>query len=238
MENKLMEKRQLLFWFLTILLFFGCQQTFAQSTVFNVASTDTVAEKRFYLEADFISHTEAFRKNGFQTYGLRAVYGVGKNIEVGANVFMTRSSAGTPVEIQPNVKWKAYQNEKHGFTASGGTILFVPLNKTAGTRTTAMVYANASKVVKSSRVTAGAYTVLNTKNEMGTKNGVMLGFEQPVYKKLNFVADWYSGKNRFGYSAAGFSLAVSPKQTLFAGYNFGNSGRGNNSLAVFYSYTF
>lgn len=233
-----MEKRQLLFWFLTILLFVGCQQTLAQSALFNVVSTDVVAEKRFYLEADFISHTEAFRKNGFQTYGLRGVYGVGKNLEVGANVFMTRSSAGTPVEIQPNVKWKAYSSEKHGFAVSGGTILFVPLNKTAGTRTTAMVYANASKTVKKSRVTAGAYTVLNTKNEMGTKSGALVGFEQPVHRKLSLVADWYSGKNRFGYAAAGFSYFVTPKQTIYAGYNFGNSGRGNNSLGVFYSYTF
>lgn len=236
-----MEKRQLLFWFLTILLFFGCQQTFAQSTVFNVVSTDTIAEKRFYVEADFISHTRSFQKNGFQSYGLRGVYGVKKNIEVGANIFMSRSSAGTPVEIQPNVKWKAYSSEKYGFAASGGTVIFVPLNKTAGSRATAMVYANASKIVKSTngtRLTAGAYTVLNTKNEMGTKNGALVAVEQPVHRKLNFVADWYSGKNRFGYAAAGFSLAVSPKQTLFAGYNFGNSGRGNNSLAVFYSYTF
>ena len=236
-----MKNQKLLIVALTVLCLFCCKETFAQSTIFNVASTDVVAEKRFYLEADFISHTQSFQKSGFQSYGLRGVYGVGKNFEVGANVFMTRSSAGTPVEIQPNFKWKAYSNEKHGFAVSGGTVLFVPLNKTAGSRATAMVYANASKIVKSTngtRLTAGAYTVLNTKNEMGTKNGALVAIEQPVHRKLNLVADWYSGKNRFGYAAAGFTYFVSSKQTLYAGYNFGNSGRRNNSLAVFYSHTF
>lgn len=236
-----MKNQKLLVSFLIAICFLFVTENFAQSTVFNVVSTDTVAKKRFYVEADFISHTRSFQNNGFQSYGLRGVYGVGKNIEVGANVFMSRSSAGTPVEIQPNVKWKAYSSEKYGFAASGGTVLFVPLNKTAGSRATAMVYANASKIVKSTngtRLTAGAYTVLNTKNEMGTKNGALVAVEQPVHRKLNFVADWYSGKNRFGYAAAGFTYFVNSKQTLYAGYNFGNSGRRNNSLAIFYSYTF
>jgi hypothetical protein len=231
------------FLFLAIIIagFTFGQAVFGQSTVFNVVSTDVVAEKKVYLEADFISHTRTFKEGGFQSYGFRGVYGVGKNIEVGANVFMSRSSAGTPVEIQPNIKWKAYNNEKHGFAVSGGTVLFVPLNKTAGSRATAMVYANTSKIVKETkgtRLTAGAYTVLNTKNQMGTKSGALVAIEQPVHKKLNLVADWYSGKNRFGYAAAGFTYFVNGNQTLYAGYNFGNSGRRNNSLAVFYSYIF
>lgn len=236
-----MKNRKILFLACIIASFIFCQAILAQSTNFNVVSTDVVAEKKLYLEADFISHVRSFKNNGFQSYGLRGVYGVGKKIEIGANVFMSRSSAGTPVEFQPNIKWKAYNNEKHGFAVSGGTVLFVPLNKTAGSRATAMVYANTSKIVKETkgtRLTAGAYTVLNTKNEMGTKSGALVAIEQPVHKKLNFVADWYSGKNRFGYAAAGFTYSVAPNQTLYAGYNFGNSGRRNNSMALFYSYTF
>ncbi|MEZ5427215.1 MAG: hypothetical protein R2747_13175 [Pyrinomonadaceae bacterium] len=227
--------------FILTICAFAFQQASAQSTIFNVASTDVVAEKSFYIESDYVAHFGSYANGGFQTYGLRGVYGVGKNVEVGANVFVSRNESGTPVEIQPNLKWKAYSNEKHGVAVSGGTVLFVPLNKKAGDRVTGMVYANVSKVVKSTngtRLTSGVYTMVGAEKEAGTKTGVMLGVEQPVHRKVNLIADWYSGKNRIGYAATGFSVTLSPKQTLFAGYNFGNSGRGNNALSIFYSYTF
>ena len=72
----------------------------------------------------------------------------------------------------------------------------------------------------------------------GTKNGAILAYEQPLTGKLSFIADWYSGKNRFGYAAAGFGLTLTRRSSLYAGYNFGNSGRANNSLGLFYGYTF
>jgi len=40
----------------------------AQSTLFNIPSTDVVAEKKVYLEFDFISHFESHSKGGFQAY--------------------------------------------------------------------------------------------------------------------------------------------------------------------------
>jgi hypothetical protein len=50
---------------------------FAQSTLFNIPSTDVVAKKKVYLEFDFISHLEDHRDGGFQAYVPRAVIGVG-----------------------------------------------------------------------------------------------------------------------------------------------------------------
>ena len=38
----------------------------AQSTLFNIPSTDVVAKKKTYVEFDFISHLESHRKGGFQ----------------------------------------------------------------------------------------------------------------------------------------------------------------------------
>ena len=40
----------------------------AQSTLFNIPSTDVVAKKKVYLEFDFISHLEITRYGGFQGY--------------------------------------------------------------------------------------------------------------------------------------------------------------------------
>jgi hypothetical protein len=55
---------------------------------------------------------------------------------------------------------------------------------------------------------------------------------------VNFVADWLSGKNRFGYVTPGLSFIVSKTSALYAGYSIGNQGRKNNALFVYYGITF
>ena len=76
----------------------------AQSTIFNVPSTDTGAEKQFYLEADFINDFGSYRNGGFQTYGYRVVYGARKRLEIGANFFYTQNGRAVRIELQPNFK--------------------------------------------------------------------------------------------------------------------------------------
>src|SRR5437764_1681079 len=96
---------------LCVVTLFSQQKVVAQSTLFNIPSTDTVAQKKTYLEFDFVSHLESHRNGGFQTYVPRLVYGVGKNTEVGANITFTDALApAQPIEIQPNIKFKFYDN--------------------------------------------------------------------------------------------------------------------------------
>src|SRR5689334_16004172 len=45
-----------------------CQTASAQSTIFNIPSTDAVAKQKVYFEFDFISHLESHDNGGFQTY--------------------------------------------------------------------------------------------------------------------------------------------------------------------------
>jgi hypothetical protein len=214
--------------------------TFAQSTIFNAPSTDVVGQTGFYLEADFISHFDKEKNGGFQTFGIRGVYGVKKGLEVGSNVFFTKNGSGKPIEIQPNVKWQAFSTEK-GVSIAIGATMFVPLNQAAGNRTSAMVYGNVSKKIDKAnglRLTTGIYSLAGAGKSVSSRTGAILGFEQPINKRLVILADWLSGKNRFGYATAGFSVFVTKKQTLFTGYNFGNSGRGNNSFSIYYSRIF
>lgn len=213
----------------------------AQSTIFNIPSTDVMGEKRFYVEGDFIGHFDKWEKGGFQTFGYRTVYGVRKNLEVGVNFFYTRNGRTSPKELQFNGKYKVYEKEKYGFAVSGGAQFFVPLNKSAGRRAFGMLYSNASKVIKrtgETRITGGFYTVVGAEKDFGAKNGAIVGIEQPIKGKLSFTADWYSGKNRFGYSSAGFSYSFAKRQFFQIGYNWGNSGRGNNALSAFYGFTY
>jgi hypothetical protein len=226
---------------LSLLVLVACLTISAQSTIFNIPSTDVLSKKSLYVEADFIAHFDKYDKGGFQTYGYRTVYGLGKKLEVGMNFFYTRDGTNSPKEFQPNIKWKVYENEKYAVAVSTGAQFFVPLNKSAGTRTYGMFYSNASKVVKQTgetRITGGFYTMVGAEKDFGTKTGAIIGIEQPIKGKLSFAADWYSGKNRLGYSAAGLSYALTKRQFLMVGYNWGNSGPANNAFSAFYGITY
>ena len=104
----------------------GSNSVFAQSTIFNIPSTDVVAKKKTYFEFDFISHLEGHKDGGFQTYVPRVVYGLGKGVEVGLNIGATDSIAPTTVYAQPNIKWQFYANEDKGVATTIGAIAFTP----------------------------------------------------------------------------------------------------------------
>jgi len=213
----------------------------AQMTIFNIPSTDTLEKKGVYVEADFIAKPVSYDKGGFQTYGYRVVYGLGHKTEVGANFYYTRDGGDAIAELQVNAKQTLYENEKHGIAATAGFIASTPLRDTRGSKRYALLYSNVSKTVeklKGLRVTGGVYTVVGGGRDFGTKTGAIVGVEQPITKRISLLADWFSGKNRFGYASGGLNFAVTKKQFILLGYNFGNSGAGNNSLAVFYGYTF
>jgi hypothetical protein len=214
----------------------------AQSTLFNIPSTDVVAPKKTYLEFDFVSHLEPHDEGGFQAYVPRAVFGAGKKVEVGVNVaFLDAEAPDQAVELQPNVKYQFYSNEDNGVSAAAGGILYTPIKNRAGVDTFGLLYTVVSKKVKGAygpRVTGGGYGLVGRANGNGSEGGAILGYEQPVHKRVNFVADWLSGKNRFGYVTPGFSVALPRSSALYAGYSIGNQGRKNNALFVYYGYTF
>ena len=215
----------------------------AQSTLFNIPSTDVVAKKKVYLEFDFISHLESHRNGGFQAYVPRAVVGVGKRTEIGLNAaFVDALAPDQPVELQPNVKHQFYQNEGNGVTVAAGGILYLPVSHRTGTDTFGLIYTVVSKQVKASygpRVTGGAYGLVGRVSGSGTSGGAIVGYEQPLAPgKVSFVADWLSGKNRFGYVTPGLAITVSKTSLLYAGYSVGNQGRKNNALFLYYGITF
>lgn len=227
---------------LSAVITFACSQvTFAQSTIFNIPSTDVVAKQKTYVEFDFVSHLESHDDGGFQTYVPRVVYGLGKGVEVGLNVATTHSAAPTAVYAQPNIKWQFYANEKSGTAVTVGAIAYTPLRNRSDNDTYGFFYGNASKKVKGDygpRFTVGGYGLAGYDFAGLDKGGAMVGYEQPVAKRVSFVADWFSGKNGFGYVTPGFSVALPKNSLLNIGYSVGNTGRKNNALFVYYGITF
>ena len=221
---------------------FDSRTTQAQSTLFNIPSTDVVAPKHVYLEFDFISHLEPHDEGGFQAYVPRAVFGAGKKWEAGVNVaFLDAEAPAQAVELQPNVKYQFYSNEDNGVSAAAGGILYTPIKNRAGVDTFGLLYTVVSKKVKGSygpRITGGGYGLVGRANGNGSEGGAIVGYEQPLHSKVSFVADWLSGKNRFGYVTPGFSFTLPRGSALYTGYSIGNVGRKNNALFVYYGITF
>src|ERR1044071_3064191 len=82
---------------------------------------------------------------------------------------------GAPVELQPNAKWKFYQNEAKGLAASAGCIWFVPVTHRAGTKTFGQCYSVASKQVTGTygpKFTGGGYYLVAAGTAEKTKAGV------------------------------------------------------------------
>lgn len=227
---------------LFILCLLSCRSAMAQSTLVNVPSTDVVSQKKVYVEFDFVTNYAWERHGSFQSYVPRAVVGVGRDVEAGVNVAYTHvSGVSQPIELQPNIKWRFYQSEKRGVAASLGCVLYAPITHRVGADTFGLCYTVFSKKVNSSygpRFTGGSYFLIGRDDGTGAKGGAIAGFEQPLHKRVSFVMDWFSGRNRFGYVTPGFSFATTQRSVLYSGYSIGNGGRRNNALFGFYGVTF
>lgn len=214
----------------------------AQSTLMSVPSTDVVPAKKVYLEMDFITNYASQREDSFQNYIPRAVVGVARNVEVGANVSYTHvPGGGEPIEVQPNIKWQFYNNEGRGTAGAVGCILYAPVTHRAGTDTFGMCYTVFSKKLNEfngPRFTGGTYALVDRSDGAGNKVGAIAAYEQPLTKRIGFTVDWFSGNNRFGYVSPGFSFATSTNSALYTGYAIANHGRGNNALFVYYGAQF
>ncbi|HKO97231.1 MAG TPA: hypothetical protein VJU86_09580 [Pyrinomonadaceae bacterium] len=213
----------------------------AQSTVFNIPATDVQSPGQVYLEANFIMHYGSIREGGYRNYGPRVVVGLPGNTEVGVNVYYTRALPAEPIDVQPNFKWQFYSNEETGLAFATGVLVSTPVTRRSLGTTSAQVYVVGSKTFsgfKDPRVTFGGYKLFGDFEDGTDKSGILLGYEQPITKKISFVTDWSSGNNDYGYLVVGTGITFSPKSLLYAGYNFGNQGRSNNSLGIFYGHTF
>ncbi|MFN7931375.1 MAG: hypothetical protein U0Y68_26280 [Blastocatellia bacterium] len=230
------------FVFLSLLMMLALAAVRAQTVIINTPSTDVVPEKKVYVEFDFLGHLASYQNGGFQTYIPRVVYGAGKGVEVGLNAAWTKAETpDQPVEVQPNVKWRFYNNEKKGVAMSGGAMMFATVANRTGADNFGMLYSNISKKVSGTygpRVSVGGYGLVGRANGLGSKGGAMVGVEQPLHKKVSVIADWFSGKNRFGYAAGGFSILPTEKTAVGVSYIVGNEGRRNNGLFTWVGYTF
>ena len=180
------------FGLLVVSFSFSTHTAVAQSTIMNAPSTDIVAPKKVYFEFDYIGKPESADDGGFTTIVPRAVVGVGGNVEVGVNVGINDFGPAEPIEIQPNIKWRFYNNEDNGVAASAGGILFIPVRDRDALADDdfGFIYSNVSKKFKSTygpRLTGGIYGLAGRADGNGTKAGAIVAYEQPLHSRVSFV---------------------------------------------------
>jgi len=214
----------------------------AQSTIFNVPTTDVVAKSKVDLNFDYLAQHPNAHLERMHILAPRFVVGLGSNIEIGATVSTEHTPAQTQAFFKPNIKWKFALSDQKGIAAAVGGIFVTPLNYRQGTTTYGLVYANFSKKVTNSnfgpRFTSGPYGVISGgkySHWSGPKAGAMVGYEQPIHSRASIVADWNSGKNDVGYFTPGMAFKVPVIGRVKGGYSFGNDGDHDNRF-VFVSY--
>jgi hypothetical protein len=224
----------------------AAQTARAQTTIFNIPTTDVVDKGQQYFEFDLSAQLpKPDLRNRLYIYNPRFVAGVAPNVEAGVNIPSLRMSPTTDVFFEPNIKWRFFNNDRKGLAAAGGGILFTPLNHRDNLPTYGLLYVEASKKVKSTygpRVHLGPYRIVHAGEQLsGPKSGVLAGYEQPLLSDFSIVADWFSGKNTFGYFTPGVELTLPGNGVFDAGYSLGNDsyhGNDNRFLVFFYGITF
>ena len=226
------------------------QSAMAQSTIFNIPSTDTVSKGKGYFEIDLLPQAPMADSGSIFFWNPRIVAGVAPGVEVGLNFPVYHIGDGSPSNfayIQPNVKWRFASSDAKGVAASVGLVVNAPLNEGDGQGPWSYIYANVSKKWMGTygpRVTFGPYGVVADQDSgkatfVGTRGGVLFGYEQPIGGPVSFVADWFSGQNSVGYFTPGISIVL-PHSGLFnLGYSIGNDGaKENRFLFLYYGVTF
>jgi hypothetical protein len=233
------------------------QSAMAQSTIFNIPSTDTVDKGKGYFEIDILPQAPG-PDTGARTsiFNPRIVVGLPMNAEVGFNIPVFHNGDGNPTNLayfQPDLKWKFYKNDDAGVATTAGVVGNIPMNSRAGQASWAYVYGNVSKKVGKDgpRFTAGPYGVAANADPtsgpvsfLGPRGGVLLGYEQPLSGKVSFVADWFSGKNSLGYFTPGIMITLPHNGQFNAGYSIGNDSWANSNATknryvfLYYGVTF
>lgn len=255
-----MKKYKVLVQFIFLILAACSSQVLAQSTIFNIPTTDTVSKGKAYAEFDFMPQIPASDVSRTSMYNPRLVVGLPGNVEIGVNfpIYNTGYS-GTSASngyVQPNIKWKIYNNEDAGVALAAGALFNTPINNRDVQDSWGMMYGLVSKKVKSSdygpRFHGGVFGVVSANQDptkgpvsfLGRRAGAILGYEQPLSKQVSFVADWFSGKNNLGYFTPGISIVLPKNGLLNAGYSFGNdsfaqsNATRNRYFFVYYGVTF
>lgn len=215
---------------------------YAQQTVFNVPTTDVLEKGKAYFELDISAKpNNSTALNKFSSFVPRLVVGTGGRVEVGVNLLGNVQPGPDSMTIAAAIKWKAYDGKDNGWAIAIGDNLYFPVRNKAYNAGT-YAYSLAQKTFnKSTRLGFGGY--FYSKNVVAAnanRAGGQFTFEQPVTRKLNINADWFTGKHANGYFTTGAAYKLTNKLTGVAAYSIANANaaKGNHFFYFEVGYNF
>lgn len=196
----------------------------AQQTIFNVPTTDVLDRGKVYGEFDAaFKPSDSDALNKFSSFVPRFVVGVGGNVEVGLNVIGNVQPGADSTTLVPTVKWKILESEKKDTAVVVGTNFYIPV-RNRSYDIGIYSYAELSKTIKKTRITAGGYVASNyVFAPNAVRAGGQFGIEQTINSKLTIAADWITGKHASGYFTPGVICKPTPKITTYWSYSIGNA---------------
>jgi len=214
----------------------------AQQTVFNVPTTDVLDRGKVYFELDISAKpNDSTALNKFSSFVPRLVVGAGGKVEVGVNILGNVQPGPDSTTTAPAVKWKVFDGKDNGWAMVVGDNLYFPV-RNKGYNAGTYSYTTIQKTFnKSTRVGFGVYFFSkNVVAANANRAGGQFTFEQPITKKLNFNADYLTGKMANGYVTLGAAYKLTNKLTGVAAYSIGNANasHGNHFLYFELGYNF
>lgn len=226
----------------TTVLIAACISTRAQQTVFNVPTTDVLDKGKVYFELDISAKpNDSTAVTKFSSFVPRLVAGAGHNIEIGLNVLGNIQPGPDATTLVPAFKYRLYSGKDNGWAVVVGDHVFIPVHNRAYT-VGDHAYLITQKSFKSgSRIGFGAGVFSkNVVAPNATRGAGMFTFEQPITKRLNWNADWFTGKHASGYLTTGAAYKLTKKLTGVAAYSLGNvnASKGNHFFYFELGYNF
>lgn len=219
-----------------VILLGGVVEARAQQAVVNVPSADVLDRGRLYLETDHYARPWETESPDAAFFLVRAVYGMGSQVEVGANLGPFDYLRESHPFLDAAIKVRMLHVEIGPDDPPSSASLIVGAHPGAALRDDLFrnyAYAAGAFRAASTQTRAGAGVYHATRNVFTDESrfGVQLTAEQPVAGIPGFtiVADWFSGVG--GYATPGFSL-TNGTFTLIAGYGFANTGRQDDLLTL------
>lgn len=214
----------------------------AQQTIFNVPSTDVLDKGKVYFELDISWKPNDARAIGhFSSFVPRLVLGTGHRIEVGLNVVGNIQPGPDATTLVPAFKFKAYDGKENGWAIAVGDHVFIPVShRSYNTGDHLYVIAQKTFATKTRIGFGGGVFTENVVAPNAARGAGEFTFEQPITRKLNWNADWLTGKHANGYFTTGAAYKLTKKLTGVAAYSIGNANasKGNHFFYFEMGYNF
>lgn len=214
------------FWIIFAVFLMNCLQVSAQQTVFNVPSADVTEKGHFFVQQEV--QFRGWGEDAFFNGTSFTSYGIGHNTDINVDLFNVSAPASHNITMgvgfktsMPIAGLKEKFPEREIKLTVGSNVLISLEGQGVGNWTYTHLSGRVPKL--NTRLTGGIS--YGTRQVFGTDNVCFIAaIEQPITKKVDLLADWFSGNEHFaGFLIVGGSYKLPKNTTIYAGYQIPNT---------------